>query len=485
MCGGVDKPSAQFKQEVIPVRSKRKYRAKEINTVSASTIVSNRDGCRATVGIDVGKEDLFVMLRWEDGTFIGPWHARNTTGIRGIVELMVSLARGRKLIVAMEPTGTYGDVLRYALTQAGLNVHRVQGKASHDYAEIFDGVPSQHDRKDAAVVAELAALGKSAPWPYDAESVENQERTYWVQRLEAAQARVQVWMGRLEGLLARHWPEATQVLKLNSISLLKTLAHYGGPEELAADGGAGGRLAGWGRTLLTPEKISALLELAKETVGVPQGDFERQWLQECANQILAARRTKQQAKRELKRLGEGNAVLSRLATAIGYATASVLWVYLGNPQGYHCGEAYRKAMGLNLKERSSGKCKGQLRITKRGPGAVRRWLYLAGMRLLHEETVRKWFEAKKAKDGDRGGKALVGVMRKLAVALYRVGVDDVAFDAAKLFPGKPLKQRGTSARARQKGPPLRASAVTSSPEGRGPRRRRRRKGLGATPIQGE
>ena len=25
-------------------------------------------------------------------------------------------------------------------------------------------------------------------------------------------------------------------------------------------------------------------------------------------------------------------------------------VYLGNPGNYHCAEAYRKAMGLNLKE---------------------------------------------------------------------------------------------------------------------------------------
>jgi len=484
LCGGVN-PSAQVKQEVIPVRTKRAYRAKEINAASVSQVVAGRKGCRATIGIDVGKTDMFVMLRWEDGTFAGPWHAQNTTEIRTIVEFLVSLAHGRELIVAMEPTGTYGDALRYALTQAGLNVHRVQGKASHDYAEIFDGVPSQHDRKDAAVVAELAALGKSAPWPYDAESVENQERTYWVQRLEAAQVTGQMWMGRLEGLLARHWPEATKLLKLNSISLLKTLAHYGGPEELAADAGAAARLAGWGRSLLTAEKIRGLLESAAETVGVPQGDFERKWLRDCAKQALAVRRTKQQAKRELQRLGEGKPVLSRLAAAIGYATASVLWVYLGNPQGYHCGEAYRKAMGLNLKERSSGRSKGQLRITKRGPGAVRRWLYLAAMRLLREETVRDWFEGKKAKDGDRGGKALVGVMRKLAVALYRVGVDDVAFDAAKLFPGKPLKQPPTSARARQKGPPLRASAVTSSREGRGPRRRRRRKGLGATPVAGE
>lgn len=469
MCGVLEKESAQSKQKVIPVRKKRTYRAKEINAVRVSEIVAGHDGCPATVGIDVGKDDLFLMLRWGAEMFSGPWHAENRTGIRGVVEFLATLSHGRKLTVALEPTGTYGDALRYALTQAGLNVHRVEGKASHAYAEIFDGVPSQHDRKDAAVVAELAAVGKSTPWPYDAESMENQERRHWVQRLEAAQGTMQVWTGRLEGLLARHWPEVTQVLQLNSVSLLKTLAHYGGPEELAEDSEAGVRLAGWGRSLLTPEKIQALLKTAEETVGIPQGKYDREWVRECAQQILDARRTKQQGKRELKRLGAGNEVLSRLGAAVGYATASVLWAYLGNPQDYHSGAAYRKAMGLNLKERSSGKWIGQLRITKRGPGAVRRWMYLASMRLLKKKRVRDWFETKKKRDGDRGGKALIGVMRKLSMALYRVAIDKVAFDARKLFPGKPLKQKATSARARQKGPPHRALAVTSTSEGRRPR----------------
>ena len=68
----------------------------------------------------------------------------------------------------MESSGTYGDALRRALGDNGIEVQRVSGKAAHDYAEVFDGVPSQHDGKDAAVVADLAALGKAKPWAYQA-----------------------------------------------------------------------------------------------------------------------------------------------------------------------------------------------------------------------------------------------------------------------------------------------------------------------------
>ena len=139
------------------------------------------------------------------------------------------------MVVALEPTGTYGDAVRQALTDAGLTVHRVSGKAVHDYAEVFDGVPSQHDGKDALLVAELAALGKSSAWPYESSSAEEQAREYWVDRLDCQRELEQLWTGRLEGLLARHWPEVTGLLALNSATLLELLVHYGGPAWLAAD----------------------------------------------------------------------------------------------------------------------------------------------------------------------------------------------------------------------------------------------------------
>src|SRR5262249_51752296 len=104
---------------------------------------------------------------------------------------------------------------------------RVSPKAAHDYAEIFDGTPSQHDGKDAAVVAELAALGKATAWPYVVKPLWEQELAYWVDWLEAQRQVLVLWAGRLEGLLAPHWPEATRVLRLTKATLLRALAHYG------------------------------------------------------------------------------------------------------------------------------------------------------------------------------------------------------------------------------------------------------------------
>jgi transposase len=95
-------------------------------------------------------------------------------------------------------------------------------------------------------------------------------------------------------------------------------------------------------------------------------------------------------------------------------------------------------MGLNLKERSSGKHKGQLKITKRGSGLFRRWLYFAALRASQEVEINPWYEAKKKKENGRAGKALVAIMRKLALAMYQVGARGASYEARLLFPAEPL-----------------------------------------------
>src|SRR5262249_57322339 len=107
----------------------------------------------------------------------------------------------------------------------------------------------------------------------------------------------------------------------------------------------------------------------------------------------------------LRQLAPTHPTIQAMGEVVGLVTACVLWVELGNPQDYHCGPAYRKAMGLNLKERSSGRWQGQLKIAKRGPSAVRRWLYLAALRWVRHEPVRGWYLRQKAQ---RRGPAQTG-----------------------------------------------------------------------------
>jgi transposase len=406
------------------------------------------------------------VIRFSDGTFLRPWKVANPSEIEYFAWLVQRLSKDHEVTVAMESTGTYGDALRSELSEVGLPVARVSGKAARDYAEIFDGVPSQHDGKDAAVVAELCALGKSRPWPYQAPKEEDAEMAYWVDKLDAQQRVQNLWSGHWEALLARHWPELTRLIELTSVTLLKALAHYGGPAALAADPQAREQLRRWSRNALTEATIEEIVSSSAQTFGARQNAYDVKRVQEAAALALAALREKQAARVRLEELAEGNETLRRQAAVVGSVTACVAWVAIGDPRDYACGAAYRKAMGLNLKERSSGQYQGQLKISKRGPSIVRRWLYFAALRTVQKPAARDWYKAKKARDKGRGKGALVAVMRKLSLAMYAVSALGESYEPKRLFPGRPwVKVRRLCGNDRYAG-------KQSAPDARRLRRRR-------------
>jgi transposase len=254
---------------------------------------------------------------------------------------------------------------------------------------------------------------------------------------------VTLWQGRLEGLVARHWPEALQVLKLSSGTLLRILKRYGSPQAVAADTRAPTQLARWGGPLLPARKIDELLAGARSSVGVRVGPWQQRQIQEYAEKALAARRQSNRAQRRLRQLAARHPVLQAQGKVVGVPTACVLWVCTGDPRTFDSAAAYRKAMGLNLVERSSGTYQGRLRISKRGNARTRQWLYFAVLRLVQKCGVRPWYEAKKARDEGDARRVLVAVMRKLALALYHVGVRNEEFQPRRLF-GRIRSRRGRS-----------------------------------------
>lgn len=422
---------------------RKAYRATRVNDVNWEHLARGKEGVGIALGVDIGKRDVWPVCRWTDGRFERPWRVKNPDEIPTLIALVKQMKVGRELVVAMESSGTYADALRQALADSQIPVVRVGGKAAHDYAEVFDGVPSQHDGKDAAVVAELAALGKATLWEYRAADPWEQELNYWVEWMVAHRQMLTIWQGRLEGLLARHWPEATGVLKLSSGTLLRVLKRYGNPQALAADPEAGQVLARWGGAFLAPGKIQRLRESAAASAGVRVGAWEQRQIQDYAERALAARHEANHAERQLRRLAEGHPVLAAQGKVVGIATACVLWTSTGDPRKYDSAAAYRKAMGLNLVERSSGAYQGELRISKRGSARTRQWLYFAVLRLVQTCGVRPWYEAKKARSQDDARRAVVAVMRKLALALHHVGVKNEPFDARRLF-GQIRQRNGSS-----------------------------------------
>ncbi len=414
---------------------KYRYRATHLQQVNWERVREQAAAEQVVLAIDVAKEDMVAALLRPDRTVLETVKWRHPFEARALIERLLTLGVER-LQAVLEPSGTYGDPLRGLLAAAGVAVSRVSPKRVHDAAEVYDGVPSLHDAKAAYVIGRLHLEGVSRPWVEP--SAQRRALRAELGLLDWYQERYQVGRNRLEALLARHWPEAPYALDLGAVSLLTLLAQYGDAAAVAAEAEAAAALLRQsGGPGLKAAKIAALLDSARMTVGRPCLAAERRLLQVLAAETLEARRQCARIEQALAAQVESDAGLARQALAVGKTTAAVLRCALGEPAGYADAQSYAKAAGLNLKERSSGKYQGQLKLTKRGPGVVRRYLYFAVLRLIARAgPAQCWYQAKVARDGGRKGKAITALMRKLAKALWHVGCG-AEFDVEQLFGVRP------------------------------------------------
>ena len=137
----------------------RAYRRSDVKLLDRELLVetaAKNGGGKIVLGLDIAKGEIVAVLRWSDGEVERPWSVKNPAEIGELVDIVRRLKSvGQEVVVGMESTGSYGEAVRRALTLVKIEVHRVSGKAVCDYKEVYAGVPSQHDGKDAAVIAEL------------------------------------------------------------------------------------------------------------------------------------------------------------------------------------------------------------------------------------------------------------------------------------------------------------------------------------------
>lgn len=412
--------------------NKRIYRAfnvKQVDWLKLSAAVEHKS---LVFSIDVAKEEQYAMLMDKEHTTYLTVKWMHPADTEFLLEHLRSLP-ANQLEMAMEPTGVYGDTLRMQLTLWGYRTFQVPAKRVNDAAEIYDGVPSLHDAKSAYIIGRLYWDGIGRPW---VESTRQQREMDALCQLYAYHdGQYAANRNRLEALLHRHWPELPQHLGLDSVTLESLLIHYGDPRALALNSEeAKAFMKRISRGKLSAIKIQAIVDSSAQTIGIPCIKAERWQLQQRGEELQRSRLKKKEIGSKLEAWIESDADICHMGNVIGKIGTAML---LGNrldPRDYSNAHSYRKAMGLNLKEKSSGKFKGQLKLTKRGSSQARKYLYLACLRLLqHDPVIRRWYETQVLSNGNKHKiKIITALMRKIALALWHVGRGE-CFDANKLF----------------------------------------------------
>lgn len=408
------------------------YRAVEIKTVNVEKLRQAIGGGRLIFAVDVGKEVPFAQLVNEKGEGMVTVKWKQPSQTLEVVGWLGQLGASR-IEGVQEPSGTYGDALRAQMILAGHEVYRVSPKKVHDLAEVHDGVPSHHDAKSAAIIAQLHLAGSSERWPLRPE--QDRELIAAVGLMDLHQEAFGRGQGKLEALLARHFPELLELLELGSPTMLALLERFGSAGEIARQAGeAHALMRKVGRHLLTQAKIEAVLEAARHSSGLVPVEGECELMRALCAELRRQKAEEQRAERWVLSLCREDEALSAMSTVVGKSSAVAIQAAVGSPKQYAKAGQMEKAMGLNLKENSSGKRQGKRHITKRGNSMTRRLLFLAAMRKVKDDPiVRAWYELQVHKEEGSRVKGLVAVMRKLVRALWHLGVHGGVFDARRLF----------------------------------------------------
>jgi transposase len=423
---------------------KNTYRSTPIQQVTVESVLKLLTGATALVlAFDVAKHKMMFAIATAVGETLQIVRFDHPTETRAVLALLDGLrAQGIAITAVMEPTGTYGTVLRHHLVLREVPVFMIDPKRSHDAALVFDGVPSMHDAKACTILAKLHAQRLGREWRARG-SVEKHARNVADQHRLAARPFEQL-TGELEARVAEVWPELQALVGENVSWHLHLLGEFGDPSSVSASKPAARELlVRVSHGALKAERIDEVLRSADTSLGVPIDGVDRELLRMVAKQMLVLRDGMQAAKAQAETLVNSSsapASLRHVATMLGAMTACVVFGDVGDPTGYTSAAALEKALGLNLKIRSSGENDGKpsLHITKRGPGRARKYLYLAALRAIRQYApVRRWYERRTAYAGELKRKAVIAVMRKLVRALFHVA-RGAPFDATKLFDMKRL-----------------------------------------------
>jgi transposase len=412
---------------------KRTYKTIDVEKVSVARLLAAIAGT-VIVAVDVAKEAMvagFADAAGKTHELVRFSHPRQTPLF---LELLARLREAERSVeVAMEPTGVYGNALRFQLRAHDLPVFQVDPKRVHDAAEILDGTPSSHDPKACTLIAFLHAQKLSKPWR---ERTPQERRARILLKEHAMHAVPEMAAyNELEALTSASWPELNQLIDHDLRWPLELLSRWPSPRGVrqAAASEVRSLLHKVSRGRLSSETIERVLSTARNTQGEALDAAEEMFVGKLCRIILEHRKQLDEISERMRAFVGEQPELSAICSVIGPAATTAIHALVGSPSSYESAGALEKACGLNLKERSSGKRRGQLAITKRGPAKVRQLLYLAVLRLIREDPVaRAWYEARTAYKGGLKVKAVVALMRKLLRAVFHVARGQ-PFDSSKLF----------------------------------------------------
>ena len=381
---------------------------------------------RLIVTVDIGKVANMGYCRCPDGRDIKPFEFFNNG--RGFNEFWKCICQTmeacnlEEVIVGFESTGPYGEPLIHYLRKRQVDLVQVNPMHTKKLKELHGNSPNKTDKKDPRVIADIIELGHALTLVVP-EGAAAELRRLTQARERSIKRRTSLW-NQIQDLVFVLFPEFLQVMKnVKTKSAQYLLKHYPMPNDLIECGleDLTITLKKVSRGKLGKERAKSLYAAAKGSVGIKEGQesilleiMNILSLIEASDRFIADIEKKMSY--HLNQIPYSRFILS--IKGISDITAAGLIGEVGDFSKFKTISEITKLAGLDLFEISSGKHKGNRRISKRGRPLMRKLLFFAAINVVRKGGIMHQQYQEYLQRGMLKMKALIAISRKLLSLIF-------------------------------------------------------------------
>jgi transposase len=400
-----------------------RLREKRVRAVKEGTLIAT---------VDIGVSNNTGYCTTLDGRSTRPFRFDNTKEGFDKFWCMTILSKKRfgcdEVLVGYESTGPYAEPLVHYLTGKQVKIVQVNPMHTKKMKEVNDNSPLKTDDKDPRVIADIMRLGRALS------IVVPQGDAAYLRRLNNARERhvgeQTALLNQLQQLVFLIFPEFKTVFKdIKRKTAQYILKRYTTPDRIGtlSKEALGEEMRKRSMGKFRVKDAESLIDLARETVGIKEGlsgillDIKH-----ILMQLEAEGRFISEIEAEMGVTLERIPCSARLLSIKGLGTVSVAGLIgeVGDFSKFRTQSEIMKLAGLDLYEISSGKRKGQRRISKRGRSLLRKILFYAAIQMIRKNGIMYDYYARLTGRGMERMRALIAVSRKLLRIIHALVRDN-------------------------------------------------------------
>lgn len=412
------------------------------------------------LGCDIGSETHYVRAIDTRGRELSKSafsFSNSSEGFQSAKEWAVKIAAStnkNQIVMGLEPTGHYWFCLATWMITNGISVVQVNPYAVKQTKEVEDNSQLKDDTKDPKLIANLVKDGNFG-MPYLPEKLYADLRRLSMFRDQLNEDRVRS-LNRMHREMKIYFPEYKDAFgKIDGAFSLEVLKKAPFPKDLIALGEGGIRQI-WHDAKLRGRGYSRageILQYAKESVGVKDGAAASRtavkWFVEKIRELdEQLSEIENEISRKCQEIPHAEKILE--ISGIGENILSGILAEMGDISRFDDVKEIQKLSGLGLVACSSGKHKGETKISHRGRKRLRYWLFQAARSAVaHAEEFKELhvYYTTRTENPLKKMQSLIVIACKLLRVIYTILTKGTKYDPKKMLMDirRPAKQETLAA----------------------------------------